>query len=243
MMRPEVLPFLGLAVGVGALIAGLGRLLVPRRKQGFAWVGVVVALVFSCYFLWFFRDPPRRPPADPLLVVAGAEGHIAGIKTLTAAEFEKIAAFNGVEGKDLDAFTATNVLRISIFLSLFDVHVNRAPIAGEARFLGYYPGQHVFTFKEKSSEVNQHNSIIITGDRTCCLVNQIVGPVARRVVYWLPKDKPAQVKRGDRFGMMKFGSRLDMYFPADDVTVLVKEGDFVRAGQTVVAKENVEANL
>ena len=100
MMRPEVLPFLGLAVGVGALIAGMGRLLVPRRKQGFAWVGVVVALVFSCYFLWFFRDPPRRPPADPLLVVAGAEGHIAGIKTLTAAEFEKIAAFNGVEGKD-----------------------------------------------------------------------------------------------------------------------------------------------
>jgi len=120
------------------------------------------------------------------------------------------------------------------------VHVNRAPISGESRFLGYFPGRHFFTFKEKSSDYNQHNSILIQNERTCCLLNQIVGPVCRRVVYWPDHDRPVQVRKGDPIGMMKFGSRLDMYFPADTITVVVKEGDPVRAGETIMARLRTE---
>ena len=123
--------------------------------------------------------------------------------------------------------------RVSIFLSLFDVHVNRAPIEGKIAFLGYFPGARFFTFDEKSSEFNQHNSILIEGPQTRCLVNQIVGPVARRVVYWLKLNQ--MVQKGDRIGMMKFGSRLDMILPRSDVDVVVKPGDRVQAGVTVVA--------
>jgi len=115
-----------------------------------------------------------------------------------------------------------------------DVHVNRAPISGKVEHAQYYPGARYFTFEEKSSELNQHSSIVIRGDKTSCVVKQIVGPVARRVVYWV---EPGQdLKKGDRIGMMKFGSRLDMYFPRADVDVIVQKGDKVRAGETVVAR-------
>jgi phosphatidylserine decarboxylase len=118
------------------------------------------------------------------------------------------------------------------------VHVNRAPIAGSSEFLGYYRAKRHFTFDEKSSEENQHNAIFMKNDRTCCLINQVVGPVARRVVYWPDHDKPVPLEMGDRIGMMKFGSRLDMYFPKDDITVTVKKGDRVQAGLTKVATLN-----
>jgi len=181
--------------------------------------GVAVGLVLSLYMLYFFRDPERIPPGDESLVVAGADGVVAGI----------------VDVKE-DKYLKTDAVRISIFLSLFDVHVNRSPISGTSRFLGYFPGKHVFTFKEKSSEVNQHNKILIEGKRTRCLVTQIVGPVCRRVVYWPDPMNPVVLKQGDRIGMMKFGSRLDMYLPKDGVEVQVSVGDRVRAGESVVAR-------
>ena len=157
------------------------------------------------------------PPADPAAIVAGADGTIMGIKEMRE-----------------DNFMKTDTVRVSIFLSLLDVHVNRAPIGGKITFLKYYPGKRYFTFLEKSSDYNQHSSILIENNRTRCLVNQIVGPVARRVVYWLKLEQT--VKTGDRIGMMKFGSRLDMYFPKADVEVLVKPGDKVKAGVTPVAR-------
>ena len=181
--------------------------------------GVVVGAVLAAYMLFFFRDPERTAPADPNAVVAGADGTVAGI----------------AEVKD-DKILKADAVRISIFLSLFSVHVNRAPIAGKARFLGYFPGKRYFTFQAKSSELNQHNSILIQGAETRCLVHQIVGPVARRVVYWLDHDRDVTVAKGERLGMMKFGSRLDMLFPKGDVDVVVKPGDKVRAGATVVAR-------
>lgn len=152
-------------------------------------------------------------------MVAGADGTVAAITNVYESEYLK-----------------TNCVRISIFLSLFDVHVNRAPISGRSTFLGYFPGKRLFTFQEKSSEVNQHNKILIEGHRTRCLVTQIVGPVCRRVVYWPPHEQAVELKLGERIGMMKFGSRLDMYLPVDDVDVVVRTGDTVRAGQTLVAR-------
>lgn len=208
----EVLPFF-----FGALIVfGLLGLLFKRlRWKRTAGTFIVLGLVAAGYMLYFFRDPQRLPPADPAVIVAGADGVVMSVKDLREDEYLK-----------------TDAVRISIFLSLFDVHVNRAPIAGKIAFLGYFPGARYFTFQEKSSELNQHNSILIEG-QTKCLVNQIVGPVARRVVYWLELNQ--MVQKGDRIGMMKFGSRLDMIFPKADVDVTVKSGDRVQAGVTVVA--------
>ncbi|MBI2441478.1 MAG: phosphatidylserine decarboxylase family protein [Lentisphaerae bacterium] len=209
----EVLPFF-----FGSLLAGglVGFWALTLRRKRLAGTFFVLGLVLAGYMLYFFRDPERVPPADPTAIVAGADGLVMSIKELREDEFLK-----------------TEAVRISIFLRLYDVHVNRAPIAGQITFLGYFPGKRFFTFQEKSSELNQHNSILIEGPQTRCLVNQIVGPVARRVVYWLTINQ--QVQKGERIGMMKFGSRLDMIFPKADVDVVVKPGDRVQAGVTVVA--------
>ncbi len=94
---------------------------------------------------------------------------------------------------------------------------------------GYTPGRHLFTMDARSSEVNEHSSILIEGEQTRCLARQIVGPVVRRVVYWL---EPGQrLEKGARLGMMKFGSRMDVYFPAAEVEAAVKRGDQVRGGR------------
>ena len=234
-IRPEVLPFVGVAIVAGLLVALVARRLMHAASRRAGLWGLAVALIAGAYFLYFFRDPERVAPSDPAIVVAGADGHIAALAVLKPGEFRRMAAFCGLAGADLEAWNG-DVARISIFLSLFDVHVNRAPIAGASRFLGYFPGRHLFTFTEKSSDVNQHNSILIVGQGTRCLVNQIVGPVARRVVYWPDHDRAVELPKGARVSMMKFGSRMDMYFPAADVEVAARVGDTVRAGETPVAR-------
>ncbi len=235
--RPEILPFLLAAVLVGLLLSLLlGRFTRLRWKHA-AIPGIIFVMIFGGYFFWFFRNPVRVAPKGDDLVVAAADGVIAKITKFSPSEFGKITMLAGLKPEDVANLTNSgDIVRISIFLSLFDVHVNRAPIAGKSRFLGYFPGKHFFTFQEKSSDVNQHNSIFIQGEKTCCLVNQIVGPVCRRVVYWPDHDKSVDLALGAPFGMMKFGSRLDMYFPASDIKLLVKVGPHVTAGETVIAK-------
>jgi len=235
-IRPEVWPFNGITVLVCVLVWALLWRLDPVPRRLAIGLPLVLGIVFCAYFLWFFRDPPRTPPTDPNVIVAAADGVCAKIAFMDEAAFRAAAAFAGLEEPDIVSFLDGKVVRISIFLSLFDVHVNRAPIAGVSRFMGYFPGKHLFTFDEKSSDVNQHNSILIRNDRTVCLVNQIVGPVCRRVVYWLDPAAPVPVTLGQDFGMMKFGSRLDMYFPEADIAMLVKVGDRVRAGETIIAR-------
>jgi len=214
--RVEILPFILVVIGLGLLLAGALRLGKVSWRKAFVFSGVITVILIG-YLLVFFRDPVRTASPDPADIVAGAEGKVMSVVEVDEPEFLK-----------------TKAVRISIFLSLVDVHVNRAPIAGKVEHAEYYPGARYFTFEEKSSELNQHSSIVIRGEKTSCVVKQIVGPVARRVVYWL---EPGQVlKKGDKIGMMKFGSRLDMYFPREDVEVMVKKGDKVRAGETVVAR-------
>jgi len=233
-IRLEIWPFLSIAI-----LVGVGVALVLGRFTPLSWLtaigmGGAIILVFGGYFLWFFRDPERNPPPDPDAIIAAADGVVAKITTFTVEEFSSISMLAGLKADDMSVFQGGDILRISIFLSLFDVHVNRCPIGGRSRFLGYFPGKHMFTFDEKSSDVNQHNSILIENDRSSCLVNQIVGPICRRVVYWLDHDAPVEVAAGDDFGMMKFGSRLDMYFPAKDIEVLVPVGTRVRAGESII---------
>lgn len=217
-IRPEILPFIGITVLIGILIILTYRLKRATWRKSIR-AGAIFTAILTAYFLYFFRDPERISPDDNTLIVAAADGTIAGITEV----YE-------------DKYMNTNTVRISIFLSLFDVHVNRAPISGKSRFLGYFPGKHLFTFQKKSSDVNQHNAILMEGEKTRCLIYQIVGPVCRRVVYWPNHDKEVDLKMGDRIGMMKFGSRLDMYFPKNDIIVDIKEGDKVQAGVTVIAR-------
>lgn len=235
-IRSEILPFIVASVAVSGAVYGLLWTIpcVPPAAGG--WVALPLLVVLCSYLCWFFRDPVRTAPADPDAILAGADGVVAKIATFSPEQFGAITMLAGLKPEDTAAFRKGDVLRVSIFLSLFDVHVNRVPISGKSRFLGYFPGKHLFTFEEKSSDVNQHNSILIENDRTCCLVNQIVGPVCRRVVYWLPHDQATDVKAGDDFGMMKFGSRMDIYFPAADIELLACVGDRVTAGETIIGR-------
>lgn len=216
-IRHEVIPFVSIVV---ALSIGIGLFLnVPLPAVGFAILG-------TAYLLFFFRDPKRTPPQDPTAILSGADGRVLSVTRLME-----------------DRYLNTKCVRISIFLSIFDVHVNRAPISGHSKFIGFFPGKKLAAFREKSSELNQHNKILIEGTQTRCLISQIAGVIARRVVYWLDQEIPVPIKAGDRIGMMKFGSRLDIYLPEKDVIVLVEPGDRVRAGETIIAQTKLRNNL
>jgi phosphatidylserine decarboxylase len=220
--RGEVLPFLAATV-VFSLVLALVLRVCGMSCIKASVISSCVGLVVAGYMMYFFRDPDRVTPSDSNAVIAPADGKIALIVNMHESEYLK-----------------TDTVRISIFLSLFNVHVNRSPISGKSKFLGYFPGKRLFTFDEKSSEFNQHNAILITGEETSCLLKQIVGPVCRRVVYWPDHDNEVLLKAGDKIGMMKFGSRLDMYFPVDSIKVNAKVGDVVRAGETIIAVLNKE---
>lgn len=206
--------------GSAAVFGLLAIVAVWAGFQSMAWFFAVLAIVAVAFFVYFFRDPDRVPPPGDDVFVSGADGVI-----------------RAVENVQEEKYLSTNTIRISIFLNPFDVHVNRAPIAGIVKGLAYTPGKHLLTISNASSEHNEHSSILIQGPRTRCLVKQIVGPVVRRVVYWLEMDQALAM--GDRIGMMKFGSRMDIYFPASDVEVVVKKGDRVRAGETIIAQLKV----
>ncbi len=217
-IRHEVVPFVTAVIFISGLVAGM------LRWSGVTWTPIIwvcaiFAFVSISYLLYFFRDPERVPPGETDVIVAAADGTVASITTIHE-----------------DKYLHTECVRISIYLSLFDVHINRAPLAGQSSFLGYFPGRRLFTFQEKSSEVNQHNKIVIVNPQTRCLVCQIVGPVCRRVVYWPDHNRNVEVTMGERIGMMKFGSRLDLYFPKADVEILTHRGARVCAGETIIAR-------
>ena len=206
-----------------SLIVGLliGPVLLAAVCFVAGWSGaaaglLIAGVLLSAFMVYFFRNPERVAPADPSALVAGADGLVRAVEEVR-------------ENKHLKADT----VRISVFLSPFDVHVNRSPMAGQVKFLDYTPGKHILTIQNAASEYNEHSNILIEGSSSRCLVKQIVGPIVRRVVYWLTLGE--SIGKGDVIGMMKFGSRLDMYFLKSDVQVVVKKGDRVRAGETVVA--------
>lgn len=176
-----------------------------------------LALVGCLFMLYFFRDPDRTPTCGPDEFVSAADGVVRSVEFIEEKRFLKCPA-----------------VRISVFLNPFNVHVNRHAMGGLIQEAGYTPGRHLFTMDARSSEVNEHSSILIEGEKTRCLERQIVGPVVRRVVYW--QEAGQRVEKGQRLGMMKFGSRMDLYFPAADVEATVKRGDKVMAGLTVVAR-------
>src|SRR5215831_18541271 len=171
----------------------LGMLLVAALLWWLAAPGwAVMSLLFAVFFLWFFRDPVRVIPADPEVIVSPADGKVTEV---TATQI------NGKPGT-----------RISIFLSVFDVHVNRAPIAGVITDVAYKAGKFGNAISSASAENNEQNIVTLQGQGMTVVFKQIAGLLARRIVF-TPKAGDT-LTRGQRVGMIKFGSRTDVIFPA-----------------------------
>ncbi|HLB34005.1 MAG: phosphatidylserine decarboxylase [Verrucomicrobia bacterium RIFCSPHIGHO2_12_FULL_41_10] len=172
-------------------------------------------IIFSAYF---FRDPERRPPFDKDLIVAPADGTVSFIDEV-----------DGVEG---NLYLTQRMKRISIFLSVFDVHVNRSPIAGEIIQSEPRGGLYLDARKPESSLLNESRLWVIRREHFTVGVKQITGAIARRIVPWAHVGDT--LERGERFGMIRFGSRTDLYLPLE-AEVLVRVGEKVQGGATAVA--------
>ena len=179
---------------------------------GFWYVAALLFLV-TLFMAFFFRDPKRTPPSDPDVVVSPADGKVTRIGPANA----------GTESPTV----------VSIFLSPFDVHINRSPIRGKIVDVLYSPGKFLMATNEKASLVNEQNALTIQGEKITVVCKQIAGILARRIVCW--KAAGDSVGLGERFGMIKFSSRTDVLLPAN-VKVTVKEGQRVRGGITVIGR-------
>jgi phosphatidylserine decarboxylase len=184
-----------------------------------AFISWWLSLVFVALFLYtiaFFRDPNRLDPADSNAVVAAADGIVADIREIEEPEILK-----------------STTRRVGIFLSVFDVHTNRAPIAGRITFRQRSKGLCLDARRPDCSEKNESMTWAFQNPRATIVVRQLTGALARRIVGWSKVGD--EVKRGDRFGMIRFGSRTEIYMPLD-AQVLVKVRERVRGGTTIIAR-------
>jgi phosphatidylserine decarboxylase len=177
-------------------------------------------IVLAGFFLWFFRDPERQVPAMAGAVVSPADGKVTDV------------ALANVGGE--------KSLRISIFLSVFDVHVNRSPIAGVIRDVRYQRGKFLNAMNERSAEHNEQNIVTLEGEGQTVVFKQIAGLLARRIVF--DKQVGQTVARGERVGLIKFGSRVDVLLHGS-ASPQVKVGDHVRGGASVLAQVDVRQPL
>lgn len=197
---------------------GWGFILVPLALAVLlAWTGWTKAAlllgVIAAFMAFFFRDPDRVAPAIPGAILAPADGRVVDVRTAVDDPFVGAAQ------------------AVSIFLSPLDVHVNRSPLAGLVVGVEYRPGAKMPAYRREASEQNERTTIAIQGEAARVVVRQIAGVLARRIVCRVqPGDKLAS---GERFGLIKFGSRTDLIVPAA-VRLRVKAGDRVRGGETVM---------
>src|SRR5215472_9327926 len=197
------------------------------------WILAFLALLalifgfFSAWALWFFlllslctvaffRDPARAVPTDPNVIVAAADGTVMDIVELDENEVLK-----------------TKTRRVGIFLSIFDVHTNRAPIGGRIVYRQHRPGLFLDARRPDCSDKNESMTWAFENPRVTIVVRQITGAIARRIVAWT--EVGDELKKGERFGMIRFGSRTELYLPLS-AEVLVKTGDHVLGGSTIIAR-------
>lgn len=183
-----------------------------------AWA--ILPVLLACFFLWFFRDPERVIPSQAGAVVSPADGKVTDVAPVTVG--------------------ADKLTRVSIFLSVFDVHVNRSPVAGIIRDVRYRRGQFLNAMNRASAEQNEQNIVTVAGDGQVVVFKQIAGLLARRIVFH-PKVGD-RVERGQRIGLIKFGSRVDVLFDAS-ASLQVKVGDRVRGGASVLANSSAAREL
>jgi phosphatidylserine decarboxylase len=198
-------PFILIALVLAGLAAWSG---------GRAWA--VPFLVLAAFFVFFFRDPDRTTPTDPNLVVSPADGRVM------------VAGGEPGPGAPKGRWQV-----ISIFLSPMDVHVNRTPVEGTVTHVEYHPGKFLPAYKAEAGQLNEWTEVWFERQGRAVVCRQIVGILARRIVCRLKTGDT--VERGQRFGVMKFGSRIDLFVPRD-ARILAKAGDRVVAGETVLAQ-------
>ncbi len=178
------------------------------------WGWAFLPLLLAAFFLWFFRDPRRAIPGGEGLVVSPADGKVTEVARIRTPEGE--------------------LQRISIFLSVFDVHVNRSPVAGTIASVQYQKGLYLNAMDPASAEKNEQNTVVVHADAGYEIAfKQIAGLLARRIVF--KKRVGDRVERGERVGLIKFGSRTDILMPAD-FEILVRQGQRVSGGSTILAR-------
>ena len=177
-----------------------------------AWPYAVPVILLGAFCLWFFRDPERQIPNLPGAIVSPGDGKVTDVSTVNS-------------GGVLRA-------RISIFLNVFNVHVNRSPIAGVIREVCYQRGKFLNAMDANSAEQNEQNIVTVEGEGRTVIFKQIAGLIARRIVFNLKAGD--QVARGQRVGLIKFGSRVDVIFDSD-AAIQVKLGDHVKGGSSILA--------
>lgn len=195
-------------------IAGAGLLTLGASAFGLKVLAVPFFAV-TLFMFWFFRDPERRAPEGPGLFVAPADGKVIAVQKLREEEFLK-----------------DEVLMISIFMSPLDVHVNRAPCDGSVEAVVHHPGKFLKAFQPEASWENERISMVLDTGHGRVLVRQVAGAVARRCVCRVGQGDA--VKRGERYGIIKFSSRVDLFLPTS-VKPMVSVGHRVVAGETVLA--------
>lgn len=204
-IAPEGWPFILIALGICALLV-VFKLWWPLG----AWALVTI------WVIAFFRDPARPGPRGESLIIAPADGEVVSIIPI-----------------DEPAYLGGPSTRISIFMNVFNVHVNRYPVDGTIEYRAYVPGKFINAAEEKAARENEQSSVGIRSARGPVLVRQIAGLVARRIIT--DHDSGTVVRQGERLGLIRFGSRVDVFVPPG-VTIKAKVGDKPKAGQTVIAE-------
>lgn len=185
--------------------------------SGFVWVSALL-FVLTLFVVWFFRNPERSLPENPLLLISPADGKVIRIEEISS-----------------DDHSNRSLLKISIFMNVFNVHVNRIPYSGQVVSIRYTPGKFLSANLDKASALNEKNAVLIRTDGGLeIMIVQIAGLIARRIVCWMKEGM--KVKKGERFGLIRFGSRVEVFLPLGSTTLLVKTGDKVRAGETPIGE-------
>ena len=208
----EGVPFIA---GAAVIAAGAYALALDRRSWPL-WVLAFLLTVIALWVAYFFRDPERNGPRGDALVIAPADGRIVHITEV-----------------DEPTFLGGRALRISIFMNVFNVHVNRYPVSGVVRYVHYNPGKFLNAAVEKASLENEQMSVGIAHGATRVLMRQIAGLIARRIVTYSKVGDEA--RQGERMGLIRFGSRVDVFLPTT-AAIRVAVGQTTQAGMTVLAE-------
>ncbi|NJK91625.1 MAG: phosphatidylserine decarboxylase family protein [Blastochloris sp.] len=179
------------------------------------WLALIPMLLFG-YVMYFFRDPEREIPTDPQDIVSAADGKVIAVDELVE-----------------DYFTKAKMKRVAVFLSVFDVHVNRSPVEGKVLKIHHHAGEFLDARDPEVDVKNEAQHWLLETSRGAVVVRQIAGLIARRIVAW--SQEGDSLAKGERFGMIRFGSRTDLYLPLD-CEILVEVGQRVQGGTSVVAR-------
>ncbi len=178
----------------------------------------IISLVLLAFVIFFFRNPSRKVPEGSNLVVSPADGRVMSVSEI----YEP-------------SFLNSRAIKVTIFLSVFNVHINRSPISGTVKYAAYREGKFLPAFKTHASEINERNTIGIEGNGIKVLVHQITGLIARRIVCWVKEGQ--QLDIGERFGLIKFGSCTEIVLPLN-IEIKVKPGDKVKGAKSVIGVIN-----